>query len=397
VLRLIRPILAALLLAAPLAAQDVPRFLVERLDVRNLRHASAEIVIAESRIRAGTAYTEQELRVAADRVARLSFVLGADFALEKGSVRDAYVLVINVTEAKPFFYLADLIPTISSGHAAGSYGSRAAVGLRFFAGRRGMFHLGLSGEDDKRPYTNDYDAWEVGYTQYDLLGTRGFATLNLRQPVNPLLGHSRTMPQLLVGMPLSANQTITFLYTGLGVGSDNPHSRVAQRVATIRLTYDTTNQPFFPTRGMLLTVAPVGVWSDREGARLTFPDFKIEEFLDHTRSLALEGTAARYWELSDRNSVSATLDGGVARYDTRGSDPGRSTRHFGSIDGGFSRRLSDPAKAEAVGESRIEFHLFIATLGQAAVELPGRWIQANVAWVKRNAWGNLRLGLGYGW
>ena len=112
--RLIRLPLVVLLFAAPLLAQAAPpRFLIERIDVRHLRHASPEIVIAESRIRAGATYSEEELREAADRIARLPFVLQCDFALEKGSVREAYVLAINVAEAKPDLwddvYLAERI------------------------------------------------------------------------------------------------------------------------------------------------------------------------------------------------------------------------------------------------------------------------------------------------
>src|SRR5207253_1347510 len=101
-------VLAALLCAATSrAADDVPRFLIERIDVRNLRHASPEIVIAESRLKEGVAYDERELAAASDRINRLPFILEAAFSLEKGSVRDSYVLAITVSETKPFFYVLD--------------------------------------------------------------------------------------------------------------------------------------------------------------------------------------------------------------------------------------------------------------------------------------------------
>ncbi|HWS70685.1 MAG TPA: hypothetical protein VN605_01165, partial [Thermoanaerobaculia bacterium] len=65
-------VLAALACAAAArASDDVPRFLIERIEVRNLRRASPEIVIAESRLKEGTTYDERELAAASDRINRL--------------------------------------------------------------------------------------------------------------------------------------------------------------------------------------------------------------------------------------------------------------------------------------------------------------------------------------
>src|SRR5438105_4164036 len=92
-------------LALPAFAQE--RFLIERIDVQHLVHASADVIRAESRLREGERYDESELRDANNRIKRLPFVLDAAFKLERGSVRDAYVLVVTVNETKPFFYLFD--------------------------------------------------------------------------------------------------------------------------------------------------------------------------------------------------------------------------------------------------------------------------------------------------
>src|SRR4051812_46655659 len=94
-------------LAFPAFAQE--RFLIERIDVRHLVHASADVVRAESRLREGQQYDENELRDANNRIKRLPFVLDAAFTLERGSVRDAYVLAITINETKPFFYLWDTV------------------------------------------------------------------------------------------------------------------------------------------------------------------------------------------------------------------------------------------------------------------------------------------------
>ncbi|MCU1347355.1 MAG: sigma-54-dependent transcriptional response regulator, partial [Acidobacteria bacterium] len=68
--------------AAARGSDEVPRFLIERIDVRNLRHASPEIVRAESRLKEGSSYDERELAAASDRINRLPFILDAQFSLE---------------------------------------------------------------------------------------------------------------------------------------------------------------------------------------------------------------------------------------------------------------------------------------------------------------------------
>src|SRR4051794_36154153 len=106
--KLLRFLPLLLLLSAPLRAEEPVRFFVERIDVRNLRHAGREVIVSEARLHEGGAYSEAELREANDRIERLPFVLDAQFSLEKGSRRDAYVLVISVEETKPFFYGIDM-------------------------------------------------------------------------------------------------------------------------------------------------------------------------------------------------------------------------------------------------------------------------------------------------
>jgi outer membrane protein assembly factor BamA len=92
---MLRKILLLLLLAVPLYA-DEPAFFLERIEVRNQERVSPEVVIAESRLRAGQQYSEAELRDAAVRLARLPFLLSVDFSLEKGSERGRYILVLTV-------------------------------------------------------------------------------------------------------------------------------------------------------------------------------------------------------------------------------------------------------------------------------------------------------------
>src|SRR6185436_10640572 len=100
--------------ALPLAAEE-PRFFIERIEVRNARRVTPDVVIAESRLRAGHEYSEAELRDASTRLERLPFLLSVDFALEKGSERGHHVLVLTINETKPFFFFLDARPFFESG------------------------------------------------------------------------------------------------------------------------------------------------------------------------------------------------------------------------------------------------------------------------------------------
>jgi outer membrane protein assembly factor BamA len=75
-----------LLLVCARASCAEDRFLIERIDVRKLVHASADVIRAESRLHEGESYAEADLRAASDRVRRLPFMLDAAFSLERGFI-----------------------------------------------------------------------------------------------------------------------------------------------------------------------------------------------------------------------------------------------------------------------------------------------------------------------
>ena len=253
----------------PVAAEDAP-FFIERIEVRNFKRVSPDVVIAESLLREGRAYTEAELRDAATRLSRLPFLLTVEFSLEKGSERGRYILVLTINETKPFFFHADGLtyfdnsPSVDpedDDHPAGN-GQALALGFRWFVGRRGAVHVGFSGAGTDRPFMTDYASVAVGYTQYDLFGTRAFATINLKRPVEGY-GEGSISPQVVVGVPLSPNQTITlqydetrFLRRHFSIEGAEYESRYGQRGFTARWAYNTTNDPFFPTDGTLVSVSP---------------------------------------------------------------------------------------------------------------------------------------------
>ena len=430
---MIRKFLILLLLAAPLFAQDAsaPRFFIERIDVRNVNRVSPDVVVFESRLREGQEYSETELADASARLQRLPFLLSADFSLEKGSERGRHVLVITVNETRPFFYKLDLVPILTNdADTVRIYTERVGVGsgidttlgFRWFVGRRGALHTGLVFSDDNRDYTEEYAAWAVGYTHYDIFGTRAFATVNLKYTLGSGRGEGFGVlsPQVVVGMPLTANQTLTASYDEARM---RPVTRVfrnpdgtelelndeeSQRLVTFRWAYDTTNHPFLPTRGTLLSVTPNAVWRD-----LAFFDYEIgpdgrlidvTPVVSHRRSFGIDGSAVRYWELSDRHSVSAGLEAGWGQTESRSTALGdfQHDSHYGIVRTGYSFSFWDRNRTARDGDSRLEVNLLAVTRTREQDERyffrgdRGNF-QVSTNWVRRNTWGTLRLGVGYGW
>jgi hypothetical protein len=398
----LRFILLLLLLAAPMLRGDEPRFFIETIDVRNLRHASPDIVRAESRLDPQHAYSEHELREASDRVARLPFVLDAQFSLEKGSRREAYVLVITVDEATPFFFGLDMlaVPTRGNGdHQLNLVNEDrgGALGYRFFAGRRGAFHVAVGQQEFLAREARTVGIIQAGYTQYDLFGVHAFATLNIG--VAPDASRS-LLTQLLVGVPLTPTQTLTasLATSNLDYRSGNAN-RYDSRSFRVEWTHNTTNDLILPTRGTILSAGPVVARDDDRIS--TFDSATGQTVRVETRShtLGLGLAAAHYWQLSERNSIGL-----------RGQEDFRKTpgTRSGSVDDLASHsgeallrytHLLHVRTAENPTESALQFgvhyfdHLFHTGLPHNG---SGEKL-ASVSWVRRSSWGILRFGVGYAW
>ena len=432
--RTLLTILLLVLATAPLAAQDAPpRFFIERIEVRNADRVTPEVVLAEARLREGQEYSELELSDAAARLNRLPFLLSADFALERGSERGQHVLVITIAETRPFFFLLDIVPILSdedfdgenvsidNGDRIDTGTSQGVAGFRFFVGRRGSIHFGLYARHDNRDYTRDFTALTVGYTQYEIFGTRAFATLNLRRPLLES-ANAQVSPELVVGMPLSGNQTITVAFDDVNFArsqetrfdGSTQFRQERETIVSARWSYDTTNQPFLPTSGTLLSVTPLVAWSDRATSVETRENNRsvLHPETIHTRSLGIDAVATRYWELSDRNSVSAGAEVGWAAVDQRrnGYFGPRDTDHepwYGIARAGFSHSLWTREERKH-GDSRFDFNIgfasrharrevFTAIEGLDEREVTSDNVQLSGSWVRRTSWGTLRLGVGYAW
>jgi outer membrane protein assembly factor BamA len=392
--------LLLLLLAAPLRADEPVRFFVERVDVRNLRHAGREVILTEARLHEGSSYSEAELRDANDRIERLPFVLDAQFALEKGSRRDAFVLAITIEEARPFFYGVDFTLFHSNDDPAivvPSDERLSSVGFRFFTGRSGMFHIALG----EREYISSHDSRTgtigAGYTQYGLFGRDAFATVNLSIAVNGSSNRS-LLPELVVGIPLTPTQTLTVSAASSVVQfpSANEYRRRALRV---EWSHNTTNHPFFPTRGTLLSAGPLVAWDDDRYRTYTFgPDQStFRDVREKTHTFGVGLTAAHYWELTERNSFSVRGETDLRRTEGTRDDLRISDDYTpGSAGIRFSHSLRSREEARE-GDSRIEAALQYRSGRKDYYIERNHSTFASVDWVFRNAWGAVRLGVGYAW
>lgn len=372
-----------LFLALALPAQAEERFLIERIDVVHLVHASADVIRAESRLREGEKYDESELRDANNRIKRLPFVLDAAFRLERGSVRDAYVLVIAVNETKPFFYLFDSVFYHRKRLVEIDTEDALLLGGRWFAGRRDVFHLAAIAHHPVRPFETDYSSLQAGYTRYGLLGDRAFATLT----VDRVLGDTnevKLLPGAVAGISLAPKRTLTLSYSTYDFGK---FLRRAGRIFEARFAHNTTNHPFFPSEGTLLSIAPVVARTDTEAPN---------HVMSHALDAGIDMHAAEYWPLTQRTTLAAVGDGGVLRIVTHGDTTGARVAGYGSAMLRLSRALHDPNDSEF--QNRVELSLRAASRRRDLSPLRrDTSMQLNAAWVHRNAWGLVRLGLGYAW
>lgn len=378
------------------------RFFVERIDVRNLRHAGRDVIVSEARLHEGAAYSEAELREASDRIERLPFVLDAQFSLEKGSRRDAYVLVMTVEETKPFFYGIDftLYRAPDEHLVVAPVDDRlSSVGYRFFTGRRGMVHLAVAEHEYLSSHAERTGAIGVGYTQYSLFGSDAFASVNLSLPLGTASSR-QLLPEVVVGLPLTSTQTLTVSAVSSLVDSNYSRNVYRRRAIQAEWSHNTTNHPFFPTRGTLLSAGPLFAEDDDTYHVFSYvagEPPRQTEVRERTHTVGLGLAAAHYWELSDRNSVALRGEADLRhtagrRNGLRISDNYTPTSAIVS----FSHSLLDPRQVRDA-DSRLEASLRLGNGRKDYFFFREHSAIASLDWVFRNAWGAVRLGVGYAW
>jgi hypothetical protein len=412
---MLRRLLTAFTLAAlTLSASGQERLLIERIEVRNAQRVSPDVIVDESLLRAGAEYSESDVRAAIARLNRLPFLLSAEYTLETGTEEDRRVLVITVVELRRLSFVVDARGMLLADNVnSNDYDfdrpgeSNDALAARWFVGDRGVAHFAMAVRRGRREFkSNRYTAWELGYTHYDLFGTRLFATVNVRSPVDSVDERHYT-PQFVAGFPLTTSQTLsaeyietTFVRDSLRILGTDFERLHAERVVSLAWTYDTTDRPFAPTHGTLVRVAPQRVMTDRASFRSLPGHFEPQT--QHTNSNGVDLAALRYWKLSDVNSVSGGILAGWANVKDSTTSPSRSLTTernptYEILQVGYTRTLGKGRWLRGVSHLALEGRLVRSDEDSAggSVRNGEKSFEASAAWVRRITWGTLRLGVAY--
>ena len=340
-----RLLIALVLVTLPSFAQE-RQFVLEGIEVRNTARVSPQVLVAETTLRAGRAYSEVDIRNAVARLERLPFVFKAGYTIENN------VLVISVTEMKPLSFLLDargiaaVNPTTANDFDYDFTDPTTpwpdvAAGVRRIVGGSGVAHFSMPVLRRRNGFGTNYTAYELGYTRYRLLGTRLFATAIVRSPTDSL-GEGTFTPEFIAGLPLTPTQTVTvdvedttFRDADLNIFGKTFRDLHAQRTITLTWTYDTTNEPYAPSRGTFVEIAPVYWTRDDAGFHKRPPQFVATA--THLRAKGVDLAALHHWELSGVNSVFGGVLAGWVDIDSR-QQPGR-RMSYQIVKAGYSRAL----------------------------------------------------------
>ncbi|MEO6195361.1 MAG: hypothetical protein ABIS20_20260 [Thermoanaerobaculia bacterium] len=444
----VRPLLLLLLFTAlPVWGQEeeastpreTDRFLIEKITVEGPKQAAANIIRSETLLREGGTYTEEQLRLAIYRIHRLPFVLDASFALRRGSRRGAYELVIDAKPARWFFFDTSVHafrfgeplnleedsltddPTMRS-----STTLQGLVGARLFVGRSGVLFAALDSEE----------GIQAGFTQYDLFGRGILASAGYSRNVccvrevlplalDPTFSSwsfaSSEKFSLSVAIPLRGNQSVQISFserrgdfgTRTSVLGESPEQAMiflgqgslSYRRAEAKWVYDTSDDPFLPTRGYSLSAGLEAARFDTGNiVRFRPAPFPPEDLPpSHAEEVVAAVSAIQHWPLTRRQTLSLTgrlfrgrsrlenLTGPVeipaANLDTKG----------GSVGLQHALTLKRSRKNGNFTDLRLEtgVELGIESSGIDLSPSPLRRFAASVGLVFRNQWGRVRATFSY--
>lgn len=326
-----------------------PGLYIETIEVEGTRAASPAIIRSESLLVEGKVYDELDLLDAINRIRRLPFVLKAELSLRKGSERGKLTLVIEVEEVRRFFFGVDA-QTTAFGDGLGferrflddvNHQIFALAGARWFLGSYGVFFASVS----------TGTSLQLGYTRYQLFDRGAFLNVGYEvigcceTDVLPL-GLDPTFSSwsnegnsergtVTLGMPLDSIRSLRLEVSHLD-GEEGFRREVIEPLTSRLLfdfegrqesrlelawTYDTTDDPSFPSRGLAMTAA---IEAQRLEASFVEPGILIRGFLDpilliptsvemrsHLYRAVFSGT--RHWSMGRRNVLSLGWRVGAGR------------------------------------------------------------------------------------
>lgn len=422
------------------AAQKADGFRIETITVEGGRRAATQgIVVTESQLTTGKAWSERELQEAVYRIRRLPFIVRADFTLRRGTSRGLYELVITVEETRPFFFSVDTeLFSVAQETAARSLGyagsttylkSSGTAGARLFAGA----HDVLFGLVDSNA------GLEAGYTHYGLFGRGGSVTFSVARHLfccqyeavplglDPDLvtwsTKNGTSAAASVTVPLAGNQS---LRVAASWSRREPSSRLGlltssldesqsfganeswtSRQGEIKWFYDTADDPLFPSRGVTFSggveLADLAAPVRQPGS--SYRDNLVQQ--SRSRQAALAAAGRRSWSLSPGQTLSfgGRLALGRSRIEHL-LTPDRVLQEAvdldtleASVDARYSAALWGWEKIRELGDLRFELgarYGYESTSPHfAGVGGPVRQLTAGPSIVFRNGWGVFRFGFSY--
>ena len=386
-------LIAALLVAVPLSAQGKHR--VSRIDVRG--DVPARIVVSQSTLAEGRSYTDDDLELAVARVRRLPFVYDARYSLE------GETLVLEVNGVTKLFGDLDASGVGSEGDrfssAAVAGGGRLFLGSGVAEGRVQEFVA---------EHSQHNAAAEVAYSQYGIAGMRLFASACVNYNLTPRDGfHPDPTLRLLAGYPLTLRQTLTASAVNAGYTARQAFFLAPQGIRSssdsqsfdLRWTYDTTDDPFFAQRGLMISAGPR--WGRSDLQTETF--FAPAALRTESTSRSLTAEARRLWTLGSRSAIFSGIGGTLDRTHVKsnfgdqlalGVDSVLESK-TASVTLGYAHNLFDRARATAMRQ-RIELG---ATYNWADADNTALFDTSvttiNAAYVLRPQFATVRLSLSY--
>lgn len=402
--RLVLVLLALLLpsMTAPARAQQAPSFLIERIAVEGVRPSAVSIVVAQTLLPTGRAYTEDQLRDAVYRVKRLPFVVDADFELRRGSERGAYELLIRIEQAAPIAtsfgieVLAYQLP--QRYHLNRPYltnaGAEIAVTGRHFLGENGLLFASVDTSVVDSLGNDRFSVAEGGYTRYGLLGPASYLTVALSTSFDPYDEQPNGQVSAQLAIPITGYQAVRLSGAWrVDRASFRPdaetrlHYSVETYQASLEWIYDSTDDPLFATDGTR-AVASAGVdhYNYSHSSDRLRPDALQGEFF------AYSATARHSWRLTPRQALGIEGDGLLderSRTDLSGHT--LTARAFHALD------LRRPVALGQGSNVRLETGLGLHRQVYTGAGYDSRETSAvlDVALLFRNRWALVRLAFSY--
>ena len=330
-------------------------FVIDRIVVEGARNGAERIVAAETLLKPGNTYSEQQILEALRRVERLPFVVEATPSLRRGIERGHFELVITIRQAWPVFFGGTMTAShertrFQGDRAADTVGLDTEVGGRVFIGGYHELSASVTGlaalkgwPEDVIPRTSDRSRFLLGgeYRHHDLFGRHVLGQAFVRQTVRESVEAG-----VALAAPLSAASAVRVSVSGERSAQDYcgdacSHEKSRARSLHLALSWqrDTTDDPFAPREGSRVAIEVSGARSSSTFhyiVDLDYPPSGEERQDAEFRSGQIEATlsARRYWPVSSHLAVGFAVDGSVLGSESQAtwtpSLPGDETASDGS-------------------------------------------------------------------